>query len=85
MPTLKSREFECPDSMMVALVNLEIAKDKLTKLARMLRYQSGLFNTDVISAILDETADEIDTHTSSIDQIKYEMNDILSTLSKETR
>lgn len=78
MPLIKSREAECPESLLIALVNLEIAKDNLYKLARVLRHQSGLFNTDVVSTILDETADEIETHIPSMDALKEELSDFLS-------
>lgn len=80
MTTLKSRGFECPDDLMIAVVNLDIAKTNLINLARKLVHQSCLINDDVTVTILNDTADEIERYTAPLDAMTDELSVFLTSL-----
>lgn len=78
MPTLKSREPEYPETMIIALANMSIAQKNLLQLTRALRHQASLFESDVIQTILNNTADDIETHTETVNEIREELIDFMS-------
>lgn len=66
MPTIKSRNFECPSTVTAALANLGLVGSNIKLLSNRLIHQRSLLDDDVVTAILDVTVEEIDTYIEEI-------------------
>jgi hypothetical protein len=80
MTTIKSREFECPQELMVAMVNLEIMKRSLNRLATQMHHQADFFNDDVATAVISQSAEELENQLHHVDDMKNELAAFLTTL-----